>query len=160
MIALISLSQQFALYCQPAESLCRKDFQHLFLSQKRRGLNRGEWGRSRLHEARLARLKYEQQVGTLVNRDEIQVSAFNKFRTFRDLLLSVPDRLSAQLAAETDPTASVGTSSLARFDVARDLEYRIMRIVIDLNSTTNYSRERAHPTFTTRSSKPFSASNI
>ena len=54
------------------------------------------------YEARLARLKYEQLAGTLVNRDEIQVSEFNTYRTYRDLMLSIPERLAAQLAAETN----------------------------------------------------------
>jgi len=53
--------------------------------------------------ARLAKLDYEERLGKLVNRDEVQVAAFNKFRTFRDGMLNIPDRVAAQLAAETDP---------------------------------------------------------
>jgi len=39
----------------------------------------------------------------LVSRDEIQVAAFNGYRTFRDGMLNIPDRLAAVLAAEADP---------------------------------------------------------
>jgi len=39
----------------------------------------------------------------LVSRDEMQVAAFNRYRTFRDGMLNIPDRLAAVLAAETDP---------------------------------------------------------
>ena len=55
------------------------------------------------YEARLAKIRYEQQIGRLVNRDEVQVAAFNKFRTFRDQVLNIPDRVAAVLAAENDP---------------------------------------------------------
>ncbi len=55
------------------------------------------------YEARLAKIRYEQQVGKLVNRDEVQVAAFNKFRTFRDAMLNIPDRVAALVAAEADP---------------------------------------------------------
>lgn len=55
------------------------------------------------YEARLAKIRYEQQTGKLINRDEVQVAAFNKFRTFRDGMLNIPDRVAAMLAAEADP---------------------------------------------------------
>jgi hypothetical protein len=54
--------------------------------------------------ARLAKIDYEERVGKLVSKDEVQVSAFNKFRQFRDQLLNIPDRLAAMLAAENDPS--------------------------------------------------------
>ena len=52
--------------------------------------------------ARLARIEYEERAGNLVSRDEVKSSTFTLFRTFRDSLLNVPDRLSATLAAESD----------------------------------------------------------
>lgn len=55
------------------------------------------------YEARLRKLEFEERSGRLVNRDEIEVAAFNRFRMYRDAMLNIPDRLSAQLAAETDP---------------------------------------------------------
>jgi hypothetical protein len=55
------------------------------------------------YQARLAKLEYEEKVGKLVSKDEVQVAAFNRFRQYRDHLLNIPDRLAAMLAAETDP---------------------------------------------------------
>jgi len=53
--------------------------------------------------ARLAKIEFEERSGKLISRDEIQVAAFNKFRTFRDGMLNIPDRVAAVLAAESDP---------------------------------------------------------
>jgi hypothetical protein len=53
--------------------------------------------------ARLAKIDFEERSGKLVSRDEVQVAAFNKFRTFRDGMLNVSDRVAAMLAAESDP---------------------------------------------------------
>lgn len=53
--------------------------------------------------ARLAKIEFEERSGKLVSRDEVKIAAFNKFRTFRDGMLNIPDRLSAVLAAESDP---------------------------------------------------------
>lgn len=53
--------------------------------------------------ARLARLDYEERVGKLLPADEVRKTAFQAARRARDLLLAVPDRLSAVLAASTDP---------------------------------------------------------
>ena len=55
------------------------------------------------YQARLAKIEYEERVGKLVSRDEIQVAAFNKFRQFRDQLLNIPERVTAMLAAESEP---------------------------------------------------------
>lgn len=53
--------------------------------------------------ARLTKIQFEKETGKLVSRDEVQVAAFNKFRTLRDGMLNIPDRVSAQIASETDP---------------------------------------------------------
>lgn len=52
--------------------------------------------------ARLAKIEFEERSGKLVSRDEVEIAAFNKFRTFRDGMLNVADRVAAVLAAETD----------------------------------------------------------
>src|ERR1700676_3866604 len=52
--------------------------------------------------ARLAKIQYEEKLGKLINRDEVQVERFNTNRIIRDGVLNIPDRVSAQLAAETD----------------------------------------------------------
>lgn len=54
------------------------------------------------YNARLAKIEYEEKIGKLLNRDEVQVAAFNKHRILRDILLGLPDRLAAVLTAETD----------------------------------------------------------
>ena len=52
--------------------------------------------------ARLAKIQYEEKLGKLINRDEVQVERFNTNRIIRDGVLNIADRVSAQLAAETD----------------------------------------------------------
>jgi pyruvate/2-oxoglutarate dehydrogenase complex dihydrolipoamide acyltransferase (E2) component len=59
--------------------------------------------------ARLAKIDFEERSGKLVSRDEVQVAAFNKFRTFRDGMLNIPDRVSAMLAAESDASKVHGS---------------------------------------------------
>ena len=55
------------------------------------------------YQARLAKIDYEERVGSLVSKDEVQVAAFNLGRQARDAMLNIPDRIAAPLAAETDP---------------------------------------------------------
>jgi hypothetical protein len=70
------------------------------------GSGSAEFSRARtVHEqyrARLAKLAYEEKVGTLVSKAEVQTAAFNEYRRFRDRMLGIPDRVSAILAAESD----------------------------------------------------------
>jgi hypothetical protein len=54
------------------------------------------------YQARLAKIEYEERVGSLVSKDEVQVAAFNTHRVIRDAMLNIPDRVAAMLAAETD----------------------------------------------------------
>ena len=54
------------------------------------------------YQARLAKLEYEEKVGSLISKDEVQVATFNQFRQYRDGMLNIPDRVAAMLAAETD----------------------------------------------------------
>ena len=54
------------------------------------------------YQARLAKIEYEERVGNLVSKDEVQIAAFNKFRAFRDAMLNIPDRIAAMLAAEPE----------------------------------------------------------
>jgi hypothetical protein len=57
-----------------------------------------------IYQARIAKLDYEERLGNLVSRKSVEVKAFNTFRILRDACLNIPDRVSAQIAAETDPT--------------------------------------------------------
>lgn len=52
--------------------------------------------------ARLAKLDYEERNHQLVSVDQVKVDAFKLARTVRDALLAIPERISAQLAAEAD----------------------------------------------------------
>jgi hypothetical protein len=52
--------------------------------------------------ARLAKLEYEERVGSLVSKDEMKIAAFNETRRFRDHMLNIPDRVAAMVAAETE----------------------------------------------------------
>ena len=54
------------------------------------------------YQARLAKLEYEEKVGSLISKDEVQVATFNQFRQYRDGMLNLPDRVAAMLAAESD----------------------------------------------------------
>lgn len=55
--------------------------------------------------ARLAKLEFEERSGQLVRAEEVKNEAFKVARIVRDGILNVPDRVAAQLAAETEPGA-------------------------------------------------------
>lgn len=52
--------------------------------------------------AKLVELEYEERVGTLVRKSEIEKEAFRVGRMVRDAVLNVPSRLAGILAAESD----------------------------------------------------------
>ena len=52
--------------------------------------------------AQLARLEYEEKSGALVEAEEVKREAFRLARVVRDGLLNLPDRVAAELAAETN----------------------------------------------------------
>lgn len=54
------------------------------------------------YEAELARLKFEQQAGTLVEAEAVKKEAFKIARTIRDGMLNIPDRVSAELVGQED----------------------------------------------------------
>lgn len=54
-------------------------------------------------KARIAKLEYEQKSGRLVEAEKVRAEAFKEGRRVRDAILNIPERVSAQLAAETDP---------------------------------------------------------
>ena len=53
--------------------------------------------------ARLAKLDYEERTGKLVPLDKVKVDLFRAVRQTRDMILSIPDRVSPELAGMTDP---------------------------------------------------------
>ena len=59
--------------------------------------------RERLAKARLAELELAEKSGSLVRRDEVEAAVFGLARQAQEALDAIADRLSTQLAAETDP---------------------------------------------------------
>lgn len=57
------------------------------------------------YKAKLAKIEYEERSSILVEADEVKKSAFRIARLTRDAMLSIPDRLSAELAGMTEPFA-------------------------------------------------------
>ncbi len=55
------------------------------------------------YKARLKEIEFAVETGELIKKDECDREIFKTYRALRDNLLSVPDRVSALLAAETDP---------------------------------------------------------
>jgi hypothetical protein len=52
--------------------------------------------------AQLAKLEYEHEIGKVIDADEVKREAFRAARQVRDSLLNLPDRLAAELAAESN----------------------------------------------------------
>ena len=63
------------------------------------------------YQAELAKLQVAQQRGELVPADEVKQAAFQVGRSVREALSNLADRLSHQLAGETDPTVIHGLLS-------------------------------------------------
>ena len=54
------------------------------------------------YQAELARLKFEEQEGSLVSSDKVKKTAFKIARSVRDAMINIPDRLAAELSGMTD----------------------------------------------------------
>lgn len=52
-----------------------------------------------LYAGKLEKLKYEREVGELIPRDEVENKAFQVSRAIRDKILTIPERLSNELAS-------------------------------------------------------------
>jgi hypothetical protein len=55
------------------------------------------------YQARLSKLEFEEKSGRLVEIEKVKAEAFKVARMVRDGLLNLPDRISHELAHETDP---------------------------------------------------------
>jgi hypothetical protein len=53
------------------------------------------------YEARLKKLAFEEKQGNLLSKQDVERMTFDRFRVLRDGLLNLPDRISGQLAAES-----------------------------------------------------------
>lgn len=58
-----------------------------------------------IYEAKLKKLDYEERLGNLVPRSEVEIAAFNRYRVLRDACFNIPNRIASQIAAESDPAA-------------------------------------------------------
>jgi len=76
------------------------------------------------YQAELAKLQVAQQRGELVPADEVKKAAYQVGRSVREALANLADRLSHQLAGETDPTVIHGLLS----DEHRDALLTLMEV--------------------------------
>jgi hypothetical protein len=74
------------------------------------------------YQAEIARLKFEEQSGKLMNGDAVKKQAFKVARSVRDAMLNIPARVSAELAAEKSP-----------FEINRRLEEEIRYALSNLS---------------------------
>jgi hypothetical protein len=56
-----------------------------------------------IYEARLKRIAFEEELGILLPKQDVERATLDCFRVLRDAILNVPCRISGQLAAEPDP---------------------------------------------------------
>ena len=68
--------------------------------------------------AQLARLKYEEQMGRLVNVSAVRIAIFNASRVARERLLSIPDRFASEIAASLAEIADKRQGSDQGIDVS------------------------------------------
>lgn len=80
-------------------------------------------------KAAAAEVSYRKEIGELVEAARVRREAFESARALREAILSVPDRLASELAAETDPnrvhariTEELAIALTAVADRADDLE--------------------------------------
>ena len=72
--------------------------------------------------ARIAKIDYEERIGSLVSRDEVKVAQFNIDRQRRDAMLNIADRICAGIAAEMKDmlvAAGLPAEKASAFDTAR-----------------------------------------
>lgn len=55
------------------------------------------------YQARLAKIIYEEKIGKLVPSEQVRLEAFELARTVRDAVLNIPNRISSEIASETEP---------------------------------------------------------
>ena len=54
------------------------------------------------YQARLAKLDFEERLGKLISVDQVKADAYRTARQVRDAIMNIPDRVSMELAHETD----------------------------------------------------------
>lgn len=78
--------------------------------------------KSETEKAKLLEIKAKVEAGKYIDRDAVEAALFKRVRQVRDNFLSIPDRLDAQIAAETD-----------RHKIHRMLTDEIVRVLEDLS---------------------------
>lgn len=81
--------------------------------------------------AETARLNFEERVGELVKASEVKDGAFKIARTLRNNIMALPDRMAAELAAETN-----------QFKVHRLLTDELRRAIADVIKEITPEEER------------------
>lgn len=77
------------------------------------------------YRARMAKIEFDVKTGKLVDADKVRVNWFNLTRRARDMILSLPDRLSPVLAGEIN-----------QFEVHRILLEELRRVCDDISRGT------------------------
>lgn len=88
------------------------------------------------YQARLAKIEYEEKVGTLVSKDEVKIAQFNIDRQRRDAMLNLADRTCAAIAAEVKDillAAGVLPEKADAIDMSRIHEIMVTEIRKGLN---------------------------
>ena len=58
-----------------------------------------------VYRAKLTKLDYDERIGKLVDAEKVKNENFKLARMVRDAMLTIPDRLAAEVAGMTDPVA-------------------------------------------------------
>jgi hypothetical protein len=56
-----------------------------------------------LYAARLKKIEFDEKQGSVISKAHVEIAHYNFYHVLRDSLLNIPSRISAQVAAETDP---------------------------------------------------------
>ncbi len=56
-----------------------------------------------IYQGKLEKIKYEKELGQLISREEVENKAFKVSRAIRDKILSIPERMSSELASIDNP---------------------------------------------------------
>lgn len=84
------------------------------------------------YAALLAKVEYEERIGKLIDKDGVVTAAHSMHKVLRDALLAIPDRIAAQLAAETDAVL-----------VHRQLEAEIRTTLEQVSNMRQYTTRRS-----------------
>ena len=90
------------IYVQPGEDPLGGDIGEDDLEPSKDPAIAKSQGKKEEFRAKLVELEYQERVGTLVRKEEVEKEAYRVGRLVRDAVLNVPSRLAGILAAEND----------------------------------------------------------